>query len=102
MKAYIIQPLYSLNGKEDIEKRFNEQMAMMDECDDSADIIVLPEYCDCQSYMGSNELTYKMREKYNSVFHKKVMETAKRCKALVFANYGYKGADGLYRNVTFA
>ena len=101
MKAYIIQPYYSLNGKEDIEKCFNAQCALMDECDESADIIVLPEYCDCQSYMGSNELSYLTREKYNEVFDKKVRETAKRCKALVFANYGYKGEDGLYRNVTF-
>ena len=101
MKAFIIQPYYSLNGKEDIEKCFNAQCALMDECDDSADIIVLPEYCDCQSYMGSNELSYKTRDKYNALFDKKVRETAKRCKALVFANYGYKGQDGLYRNVTF-
>ena len=101
MKAYIIQPNYSLNGKEDIEKCFNEQIALMDKCDESADIIVLPEYCDCQSYMGSTELSYKTRNKYNEIFDKKVRETAKRCKALVFANYGYKGEDGLYRNVTF-
>ena len=101
MKAFIIQPYYSLNGKDDIEKCFEKQCALMDECDDSADIIVLPEYCDCQSYMGSNELSYKTRDKYNALFDKKVKETAKRCKALVFANYGYKGQDGLYRNVTF-
>ncbi len=101
MKAYIIQPYYSLNGKEDIEKCFNAQCALMDECDESADIIVLPESCHCQVYMGSNELSYKTKDKYNDLFDKKVRETAKRCKALVFANYGYKGEDGLYRNVTF-
>ena len=101
MKAYIIQHYYSLNGKEDIEKCYNAQLALMDECDEQADIIVLPEYCDCQSYMGSNELAFLTREKFNADFDKKVRETAKRCKALVFANYGYKGKDGLYRNVTF-
>ena len=101
MKAYIIQPGYSLNGKEDIEKCYQAQIALMDECDESADIIVLPEYCDCQSYMGSTENSYNTRNKYNRDFDKKVRETAKRCKALVFANYGYKGDDGLYRNVTF-
>ncbi len=101
MKAYIVQPYYSLNGKEDIEKCFNGQIALMDECDDSADIIVLPEACHCQSFMGSNELSYQTKEKYNQVFHQKVIETAKRCKALVFANYGYRHEDGKYANVTY-
>ena len=101
MKVQIIQPYYSLNGKEEIEKCFNDQLALMDKCDDSADLIILPEACHCQAYMGSNELSFKTKEKYNEVFHKKVIETAIRCKALVFANYGDKGEDGLYRNVTF-
>jgi len=101
MKAFIIQPYYSLNGKEDVEKCFSAQLAFMDECDESADIIVLPEACHCQAYMGSNELSFQTKEKYNEIFDKKVRETAKRCKALVFANYGYKGEDGLYRNVTY-
>lgn len=101
MKAYIIQPYYSLNGKEDIEKCYDGMLKLMDECDDSADIIILPESCHCQSNMGSNELSYKTKERYNEAFDKKVRETAVRCQALVFANYGYKGEDGLYRNVTF-
>lgn len=101
MKACIIQPYYSLDGKKDIEKCYAEQVALMDKCDESADIIVLPESCHCQAYMGSNELSYETKEKYNLAFDQKVCETAKRCKALVFANYGYKGEDGLYRNVTF-
>lgn len=101
MRAFIIQPYYSLNGKEDIEKCFSDQLALMDKCDDSADIIVLPEACHCQSYMGSNELSWQTKEKYNDIFHKKVIETAKRCKALVFANYGYRYEDGKYANVTY-
>ena len=90
-----------MNGKEDIDKCYQGMLDLMDKCDDKADIIVLPEYCNCQSNMGSNELAYKTKERFNADFDKKVRETAKRCKALVFANYGYKGEDGLYRNVTF-
>ncbi len=101
MKVKIIQPYYSLNGKEEIEKCFNDQLALMDKCDESADLIILPESCHCQAYMGSNELSFKTKEQYNQVFDQKVRETAKRCNALIFANYGYKGEDGLYRNVTF-
>ena len=52
MKVQIIQPYYSLNGKQEIEKCFNDQLALMDKCDDSADLIILPEACHCQAYMG--------------------------------------------------
>ncbi|MBQ3046846.1 MAG: hypothetical protein IJD54_02235 [Clostridia bacterium] len=101
MKAYIIQPYYSLNGKEDIDKCYRDMLKLMDECDQGADIIVLPESCHCQAYMGSNQLSFKTKERLNADFDKKVRETAMRCKALVFANYGYKGEDGLWRNVTY-
>ncbi len=101
MKAYIIQPRYSFDGEKDIEKCYLDQIALMDKCDESADIIVLPESCHCQACMPNNERSYQMKDKYNQSFDKKVRETAKRCKALVFANYGYKGEDGLYRNVTY-
>ena len=33
MKAYIIQPYYSLNGKEDIDKCYRDMLKLMDECD---------------------------------------------------------------------
>ena len=101
MKAYIIQPYYSMDGKKDIDKCYQGMLDLMDKCDDSADIIVLPEYCHCQANMGSAEEAFKTKERFNEHFDKKVRETAKRCQALVFANYGYKGEDGLYRNVTF-
>ncbi len=100
MRVQIVQPFYSLNGKEDIDKSYNDMIALLDTCDESADIIILPEACHCQSYMGSNELSFKTKERFNEIFDKKVRETAKRCNALVFANYGEK-VDGKYMNVTF-
>ena len=71
MKAFIIQPYYSLNGKEDIEKCYNAQLALMDECDESADIIILPEYCDCQSYMGSTEAFLRLGKSTTQILIKK-------------------------------
>lgn len=99
MKAYIIQPYYSLNGKQDIEKCYNDMLELMDQCDESADIIILPESCHCQANMGSCGDSFLTKEKYTEHFERKVIETAKRCKALVFANYGYKSDIG-YLNVT--
>ena len=101
MKAYIVQPYYSLNGVKDIDKCYNDMLALMDSIPVGADIIVLPESCHCQACMGSNELSFKTKERLNDHFDGKVRELAMRTGALVFANYGYKGDDGLYRNVTF-
>ncbi len=42
MKACIIQPLYS-RDVDDCEKFFKFKMEMLDNCDNSFDIIVLPE-----------------------------------------------------------
>ena len=100
MRAQIVQPFYSLNGKEYIEKGFADMLALMDKCDESAGLIILPEACHCQAYMGSNQLSFETKEKYNEIFDKKVKETAKRCGALVFANYGEK-INGKYMNVTY-
>ncbi len=101
MKVCILQPYYSLNGKDEVEKCFNDQLALMDKCDESADVIVMPESCHVPAYMGSNQASYEVKQRYNDVFDKKVRELAKRCKALVFANYGERGKDGRYLNVTF-
>lgn len=101
MKAYIVQPYYSLDGDKDIDKCYNGMLALMDSIPVGADIIVLPESCHCQARMSSNKLSYETKERLNDDFDKKVRQLAMRTGALVFANYGYKGDDGLYRNVTF-
>lgn len=101
MKAYIVQPYYSLDGDKDIDKCYNGMLALMDSIPVGADIIVLPESCHCQARMSSNKLSYETKERLNGDFDKKVRQLAMRTGALVFANYGYKGDDGLYRNVTF-
>ena len=98
MKAYIIQPQYSLNNEEK-EKLFNEELNLLDSCDDGADIIVLPEYFDVFVATKTDEEFIGMIEKYSPIIEKKVKETAKRCNAIVFANYGYKTDKG-YRNTT--
>ena len=45
MKVCTIQPHYSFN-ESNLQKCFNELLSLMDKCDESMDIIVLPEYSD--------------------------------------------------------
>lgn len=98
MKAYIIQPPYSMDyGK--IEENFNVELALLDKCDDSADIIILPEYSDVLAATPTGKDFIAAMEKYGPTIEKKVKETARRCNAVIFANYGFKAELG-YRNTT--
>ena len=98
MKAYIIQPRYSMDSSE-MESCFLKELELLDSCDENADIIVLPEYSDVLSATPDGKTFVEAIEKYAPIIECKVKETAKRCKAIVFANYGYKTEKG-YRNTT--
>ena len=54
MKAYIIQPRYSMDSSE-MEACFLEELRLLNSCDENADIIVLPEYSDVLSATLSDE-----------------------------------------------
>lgn len=98
MKACIIQPPYSMDyGK--IEECFQEELRLLDSCKAGVDIIVLPEYSDVLANTPTGESFVEAIKKYGPIIEKKVKETAKRCNAIVFANYGYKTERG-YRNTT--
>lgn len=98
MKAYIIQPRYSMNGDE-IDACFLELLDLLDCCDKNADIIVLPEYCDVLANVNGEEDFILAMEKNGPIIEKKARETAKRCNAIVFVNYGCKTDKG-FRNTT--
>lgn len=98
MKVCLIQPPYSMDHSQ-IEKCFAEEVKLLDSCDTSVDIIVLPEYGDVLTATPTDEDFILAMEKYGPILDKKVKETAKRCNAIVFANYGYKTEKG-YRNTT--
>ena len=70
-------------------------------CDESMDLIVLPESCDIPCLAGSKENAEHSSAKFNSILLNKVSETAKRCSAMVFVNARWASADGL-RNTTYA
>jgi len=100
MKVCVIQPRYSMNGA-DADACFNEMVALIDRCDETMDLIVLPEYGDVPAATPDGNAFHACVERYNAVIARKAAETAKRCHALVFANYAQKSAAG-WRNTTHA
>jgi len=100
MKICVIQPHYSFDGG-DVEKCFGELLALLDKCDESMDLIVLPEYSDAPADVQGKGGFYDAVDKYNSLLIMQACETAKRCNALVFVNAGYKTENGI-RNTTHA
>lgn len=100
MRVCVIQPFYSLDYN-DADKCFAQYTGFLDACDESADIIVLPEYCDVPVSVPDGEKFYELVNKYNKEIMDKCVMTAKRCKATVFVNCAYKTAGG-WRNTTHA
>ena len=80
MKAFVIQPFYSFDCN-DNDKCFEDMIKLLEECDSSADIIVLPEYCDVPSSMPSKREFDASIKKYNGVILEKAKSTAQRCSA---------------------
>lgn len=99
MKACIIQPPYSMDTSFS-DEYFDYKMDLLDRCDKSVDIIVLPEYSDVPCATKTREETLVYHKKYIDVLLSKCAQTAKRCRATVFVNALYE-VDGNYRNTTY-
>lgn len=100
MKVCIIQPLYSADWN-DSEKLFNWELEILDKCDDSMDLIVMPESCDVPAYAKSLEQYHTSYERYNKHILDKAAETARRCNSVLFINALSDSGKGL-RNTTYA
>lgn len=100
MKACIIQPPYSTDLSHS-DEYFAFKLRMLDQCDQSMDLIVLPEYSDVPCATSTREETLFYHRKYIHTLLSKCVETARRCRALVFVN-ALCEMDGGYRNTTYA
>ena len=98
MKVRIIQPAYTFNA-EDLQKNFDGMIALMEECNQPLDIIVLPEYCDIPAAQKGKQSYLKAINEYNAPVLQKAIEMAKRCHAITFINCAYAHESGL-RNTT--
>lgn len=100
MKVCIIQPEYSTDYEKS-DEYFKKELELLAQCDDSMDIIVLPEASDIPCLASTKEQSEKSAEKFNKILLDECSETAKRCNAMLFVNarsYSEKGE----RNTTYA
>lgn len=100
MKVCVLQPYYSFEEK-DTARCFEEMLALLDRCDESLDLIVLPEYCDVPAAQSCKESFHRSMEKYNQTVLDAASRAAKRCNAMVFVNAAEKTPHG-WRNTTHA
>ena len=98
MKTCVIQPAYSMDFTQS-DALFAWELDALDRCDDSMDVIVLPEYSNVPAYAKTKEQMLESYEKYSAALMEKASVTAKRCNATVFVNCIYDAGSGL-RNTT--
>lgn len=100
MKVCVIQPHYSFDENK-VQQRFEDLLNLLEQCDESIDLIVLPEYSDVLADVKGKDRFYNAVKKFNSILLDKASKTAKRCNAIVFVNAGYETENGI-RNTTHA
>ena len=100
MKTAVVQPFYSTDPSRS-DDCFAEFLSLCDRCDPSLDLIVFPEYCDVPASTADAAQFAGSVGRFNDVVRKKISETARRCHAIVFANFADLTPTGM-RNTTFA
>lgn len=98
MKVCVIQPAYSMNT-EDHEACFEGTLRLMEQCDKSLDLIVLPEYADIPVNFSDADECNHLIGLYNKRMREAASCLAKRCHALVFVNFAQQNKMG-FSNVT--
>ncbi len=100
MKVCVIQPYYSFDYTEN-DRCYEEMVKLLDQCDESMDLIVLPEYSDVPADQPDKAHYDASIVKYNADILERAKAAAVRCSAIVFVNAAYETKDG-YRNTTYA
>lgn len=100
MKVCVIQPKYSMDSA-DLDARFETILSLMDECDESMDLIVLPEYSDCPVYERSEGEFRAFTARCHERLMDKAAKLARRTNAVVFAAGADETETGI-RNTVFA
>ncbi len=100
MKACVIQPAYSTDYSK-IDEYFEAELALLAKCDESMDLIVMPELSDVPCLAKTKADNEAAVARYNERILGAAKETARRCHAMVFINARSRHAGGL-RNTTYA
>ena len=99
MKVCVIQPEYCLDHSR-TEEFLQWELDALDQCDESMDVIALPESSDTPCLAHTQQERLFSYDNCNARLMEKVKETAKRCNAIVFFNARSAEEKGL-RNTTF-
>ena len=99
MKVCVIQPEYSVDYARS-EELFEKQLQLLHTCDESMDLIVLPESADIPALAKTKELAEASAAKFNATLLAECAQTARRCNAMVFVNARSYWEGGL-RNTTY-
>jgi len=100
MKACVIQPPYSMDYSKS-EEYFKIKADLLEQCDETMDIIVLPEYSDVPCCARTVEENLHSHKKYITPLLDLCSKTAKRCGAILFVNALCETEEG-YKNTTYA
>jgi len=100
MKVCVIQPEYCLDHSRS-EEFLRWELEALDKCDESMDIIAMPESSDTPCLAHSQEQRLWSYENLNAPILDKAKQTAKRCNAIVFINARSTQENGMLRNSTF-
>lgn len=100
MKVCVIQPPYSTDYSKS-DEYFHIETELLEQCDASVDLIVMPESCDIPCLAKTRAEREQSVQKYNEKILEKAAETAKRCNAVLFINARSKSEKG-YINTTYA
>ena len=85
MKACLIQPPYSRDLAR-IDELFTYKLNQLEKCDETMDLIVLPEYSDVPCATATREDTLFYHKKYIDKLLNACADVARRCTAPVFVN----------------
>lgn len=99
MKICLIQPEYGLDASR-MEEAFQHELALLEQCDATMDLIVLPESCDIPCLAATQEEYEDAVDRFSARILQAASDTARRCHALVFVNATDVTAG--WRNTTFA
>ena len=100
MKVAVLQPSYSMNFA-DSDNRFDGLIQLLDKCDSSLDLIVLPEHSEIMTAVSNKQEYLESITNHHDILIKKVKSTAIKCNANVFVN-SILLTDTGYRNTTIA
>ena len=99
MRIKVVQPPYPWKT-EDTGKSISFICQELQKCDDSLDLILMPECCNAPSGCGSSSALRELSENWTEPLLSNVREAAKRCRAHVCINVYCQTPDGLFRNTT--